>query len=241
MQRKQLLRVFVPVLVVVLIVTGVLTWQGRGEPVFTPTRIPDATLIIDAGHGGEDGGAVSPSGVVESHINLAVAQRLKALMDLCGVKSVLLRESDISLHNAGCETLRQKKVSDLHNRVAAIEGTPNSILISIHQNTFQSKKYHGAQVFFGLNEDSLSLAQFAQDSLREGLDPENSRIPAQIPSSVYLMKHVTCPAILVECGFLSNPTEEQLLQTPAYQTKIAVSLACAYLNYQHTAKEGEIP
>lgn len=241
MGRKHIFQFFLPVLILILLVTGLLIRKGRRAPVFTPTRIPEATLVIDAGHGGEDGGAVSPSGVVESHINLAVAQRLKRLMDLCGVKAVMLRESDISLHDTDCETLRQKKVSDLHNRVSAIEETPNSILISIHQNTFQSKKYHGAQVFFGTNEDSLALAQFAQDSLREGLDPANSRVPAQIPSSVYLMKHITCPAILVECGFLSNPTEEGLLQTPSYQTKIAMSLTCAYLNYQHTAKEGEIP
>lgn len=241
MKKKGIYKIFLPAVALLFIAGGALIWQGRGRPVFVPARVPEATLVIDAGHGGEDGGAVSPSGVVESPINLAVAQRLKALMDLCGAKSVLLRESDISLHDAGCETLRQKKVSDLHNRVAAIEATPDSILISIHQNTFQNKKYHGAQVFFGLNEDSLSLAQFAQDSLRKGLDKENSRVPAQIPSSVYLMNHVTCPAILVECGFLSNPEEEQLLQTPAYQTKIALSLTCAYLNYQQTTREGELP
>lgn len=242
MKGTRISRTFFLVMMPVLIAASILIWRhSREVPTFLPNRPPDATLVIDAGHGGEDGGAVSPSGVVESHINLAVAQRLKALMDLCGVKSVLLRESDISLHDPGCETLRQKKVSDLHNRVAAIEETPNSILISIHQNTFQSKKYRGAQVFFGLNEDSIPLAQVAQDCLRAGLDQGNSRIPAQIPSSVYLMNHITCPAVLVECGFLSNPAEEQLLQTAEYQTRIAVSLTCAYLNYQQTIREGEKP
>lgn len=229
------------VILLLIAVSLLIWWQGRGVPVFLPSRTPNATMVIDAGHGGEDGGAVSPSGVIESHINLAVAQRLKAMMDLCGATSVLLRESDISLHDSGCETLRQKKVSDLHNRVSAIEETPDAILISIHQNTFPNKKYHGAQVFFGRNGESLPLAQMAQEALRAGLDGENTRVPAQIPNSVYLMNHITCPAILVECGFLSNPEEEQLLQRPEYQTKIALSLACAYLNYQQTTQEGEIP
>lgn len=242
MKRTRIPRTFFLAITPALILALVLFWRhSRGVPTFLPDRVPNATLVIDAGHGGEDGGAVSPSGIVESHINLTVAQRLKALMDLFGLKSVLLRESDISLHDPGCETLRQKKVSDLHNRVKIIEEMPDSILISIHQNTFQSKRYHGAQVFFGLNEDSLSFAQAAQDCLRAGLDRGNSRVPAQAPSSVYLMNHITCPAILVECGFLSNPAEEQLLQTSEYQTRIALSLACAYLNYQQIKREGEIP
>ncbi len=239
MKKNGTRKIVLAILVFALTLTGIGIWQGRGETALSPARIPEATLVIDAGHGGEDGGAVSPSGVVESHINLAVALRLKAMADLCGVESILLRDSDVSLHDANCETLRQKKVSDLHNRVAMIEETPNAVLISIHQNTFQSQKYHGAQVFFGLNGDSLALAEVAQDRLRTGLDPENGRVPTQIPSSVYLMNHITCPAILVECGFLSNPTEEALLQTQEYQTKLAVALTSAYLNYQQTAKEGK--
>lgn len=241
MRKKWLQRTASFLLVSALAFVGIHIWHGRVESAFSPSRLPAATLVIDAGHGGEDGGAVSPGGVVESHINLAVALRLKAMTDLCGVESVLLRDSDVSLHDANCETLRQKKVSDLHNRVAMIEETPNAVLISIHQNTFQSQKYHGAQVFFGLNGDSLALAEVAQDRLRTGLDPENGRVPTQIPSSVYLMNHITCPAILVECGFLSNPTEEALLQTQEYQTKLAVALTSAYLNYQQTAKEGKTP
>ena len=241
MKKNGTRKIVLAILVFALTLTGIGIWQGRGETALSPARIPEATLVIDAGHGGEDGGAVSPSGVVESHINLAVALRLKAMADLCGVESILLRDSDVSLHDANCETLRQKKVSDLHNRVAMIEETPNAVLISIHQNTFQSQKYHGAQVFFGLNGDSLALAEVAQDRLRTGLDPENGRVPTQIPSSVYLMNHITCPAILVECGFLSNPTEEALLQTQEYQTKLAVALTSAYLNYQQTAKEGKTP
>lgn len=240
MTTRHIKRICIPALALAVLFGAARYWQGRDTPVFSPARMPEAVLIIDAGHGGEDGGAVSPSGVVESHINLAVALRLRALMDLYGAPSILLRDSDISLHDSTAETLRQKKVSDLHNRVDTIEGVPNAVLISVHQNIFQSSKYHGAQVFFGLNEESLTLAQVAQDTLREALDPGNHRTPSKIPSSVYLMNHISCPAILVECGFLSNPQEEALLQTSNYQTKLAAALTSAYLTYQSTEK-GETP
>lgn len=211
--------------------------QGRGAPVFAYTRAPGNTLIIDAGHGGEDGGAVSISGVPESGINLAITLKLDYLMGLYGVDTKVLRTTDISLHDSSAATLREKKVSDLHNRVAMIEGTPNATLISIHQNTFQSAKYHGAQVFFTNGEISLPFAALMQETLKNTLDPSNARVPTKIPDSVYLMNHITCRAILVECGFLSNAEEDIRLQSGAYQTKIALALAGAYLQFT----EGELP
>ena len=170
----------------------------------------------------------------ESVINLAVVQKLDQLLGFYGVAPVLLRDSDVSLHDPSASTLREKKVSDLHNRVAAIEATENATLISIHQNTFPDPAYHGAQVFFRPGEDSRALALLVQDSLR-ALDPANKRIPAKIPDTVYLMKHITCPAVLVECGFLSNAGEEERLRSGGYQTKLALCVAGAWL------RSGEIP
>ena len=237
--KKKVLSRSITALVLIGAVFFVHSQKGREVPTFSPLESTHSTLIIDAGHGGEDGGAVSASGTVESHINLAVALRLKAFSDLLGTNAILLRDSDISLHDSGCETLRQKKVSDLRNRVEAIENTPNAVLMSIHQNTFQNPKYSGAQVFFGTNPDSLSFAEITQSTLKS-LNPQNVRIPAQIPSSVYLMNHISCPAILVECGFLSNPDEDALLQTPEYQTKLAMAMAGAYITYsQQNLHEGE--
>lgn len=204
-----------------------------------PARFFGETVVIDAGHGGEDGGAVSVSGAVESHINLAIALRLDALLGLYGVNTVLLRSSDISLHDPEASTLREKKVSDLHNRVAAIEALENPTLISIHQNTYPSERYHGAQVFYANGELSLPLAQLTQTTLRETLDPENDRQPAAVAENVYLMNHISCRAILVECGFLSNVQEDLLLQSPEYQTKLAAALAGAYLSDQQMNREGE--
>ncbi len=225
--------------IVLTILGGILAWNilmtldSEGEvAVFSPVRHSDEILIIDAGHGGEDGGAVSLTGKSESNINLAIALKLDQIMGLYGIEPVLLREEDISLHDDSAQTIREKKVSDLHNRVAMVEGVEGATLISIHQNSFQLEKYHGAQVFYANGEVTLPLAQLTQETLAEVLDPENNRVPAEISDSVYLMNNITCPAILVECGFLSNVAEEQLLLTPEYQTKIAAALGASWLQYQ---------
>lgn len=218
-------------------------WNGSAvETMARPERFRASTVVIDAGHGGEDGGAVSPAGNVESMVNLGIAKRLDQLLGLFGVDVVMLRTEDISLHDPTAETLRQKKVSDLKNRVAAINAIPNASLISIHQNTYAgSSKYHGAQVFYTNPDLTLPFARYAQETLRAALDPANERSATKISDSVYLMKNISCRAILVECGFLSNPTEDALLQTDGYQTKIAAALAGAYLSYQETTAERELP
>lgn len=218
-------------------------WNGFEVSVLArPLRFSQATVVIDAGHGGEDGGAVSPAGNIESFVNLAIAKRLDAVLGLYGVDVVMLRTEDVSLHDPESSTIRQKKVSDLHNRVKRIESIPNATVISIHQNTYEgSSRYHGAQVFYTNNDLTLSFAQFTQEILRLVLDPENNRQATEIPDTVYLMNHITCPAILVECGFLSNPSEDALLQTSGYQTKIAIALAGAYLGYGDVKMEGESP
>ena len=197
-----------------------------------PTRLPGRQLILDAGHGGEDGGAVSVTGVPESGVNLEIVRKLDALFGFCGVAPILLRSEDVSLHDPNADTLRKKKVSDLHNRVAAIEAVENALVISIHQNTFPDPAYHGAQVFYREEEESMALAAAIQTSLRKGIDPENGREPSKIADTVYLMKHITCPAVLIECGFLSNAQEEAKLRQGGYQTQIGLCIASAVLQYE---------
>ena len=215
------------------LLVGFLLW--RPELPFAPTMTTPAqsevTVVIDAGHGGEDGGAVSPSGAVESSINLEIALRLDAVLGLYGVDTALLRTEDVSLHDPGAQTLREKKASDLRNRAELVAAVPNALLVSIHQNTYQgSNRYHGAQVFYADAASSQPLAEHVQEILRTALDPGNTRQAAKLPGSVYLMEHVSCPAVLVECGFLSNPEEELLLKTSEYQTKLAAALAGALLS-----------
>lgn len=201
-------------------------------------RMPRQVLIIDPGHGGEDGGAVSVSGQKESDLNLAIARRLDQLMGFYGVQTLMTREDDRSIHDASATTIREKKVSDLHNRVALVNGVEGGTLISIHQNTFPSPKSHGTQVFYADETRSRPLAQGIQDLVRDRLDSSNTRQAHQIPASVYLMNHITCRAVLVECGFLTNPEEDILLQDGTYQRKLAMVLGTGYLQYGDT-QEGE--
>lgn len=179
-------------------------------------------LIIDAGHGGEDGGAVASDGTVESGINLAIALQIEKVAQLSGWETVMTRRQDISIHDPDCETLRQKKVSDLKNRAALCANTGNGILISIHQNSLpQSPSVHGAQVFYNGEPGSQELAQAIQDNLNSFINYDSPKAPKAISSDIYLMENAQCPAILVECGFLSNRDETINLKNEKYQKKIS--------------------
>ena len=188
------------------------------------------TLILDAGHGGEDGGASTASGEKESNINLAIVLKTKALMAFLGVEPQLTRDTDISIHSDGAETIRQKKVSDLKNRVAMVESISNAILISVHQNHFTDSRYSGFQVFYNNGDANQQWGENTQAVLQQVLNPGNDRKAKPIPDGLYLFDHISCPAILVECGFLSNAEEAALLSTDVYQRKIAIALAGAYFN-----------
>lgn len=187
------------------------------------------TLILDAGHGGEDGGAVSSTGIPESQINLSIVQNMDSILGFYGTVPILLRNEDISLHDPESATLREKKVSDLKNRVARVEEVPHDALISIHQNTYQDNRYHGGQTFYAPTDGSQVLAQHIQTALKKTLQPDNNRECKPIPDTVYLMNHVSCPAVLVECGFLTNKEEELQLLNPSYQRKLAIVLSAAWL------------
>lgn len=187
-------------------------------------------IIIDAGHGGEDGGATGISGSSESMLNLEIALRLEQLLSFCGFDTLMIRATDISVYTGDCETLSEKKVSDLKNRVQLVNGVPSGILVSIHQNHFPQEKYAGAQVFYAKTTSSRVLAEEIQSALRTALDPNNRRQCKQA-SSVYLMENIHCPGVLVECGFLSNSREEALLLRPQYQKKIVCAVTGALCQY----------
>lgn len=235
-------RLFGSAAVLVLTALGLTAALGyfcrQSTPVIAPSSVrPVRPLILDAGHGGEDGGAVSPSGTVESRINLAVVLKLDDVLGLYGAPHMLLRREDISLHDPEADTLREKKVSDLKNRVAAITATEGGTLLSIHQNSYPDSRYHGTQVFYAPTEGSQDLARHIQAAIRAALQPENSRECKQIPDTVYLMNHIDCPAVLVECGFLTNPEEEAMLCEESYQKKLTAVLAAAWLTAPETGED----
>ena len=183
-------------------------------------------VVIDAGHGGEDGGASSPGGVLESGLNLQFALRMHDLLQFAGVETVMLRETDTALYSDGCSGIAEKKVSDLKNRVLLTNQLPNAVLLSVHQNFFTESKYRGAQVFYAKTDGSRELAERLQDALRTNVDPDNHR-QVKPSQGVYLMEHVNGTAVLVECGFLSNAAETALLQDEGYQQRLSAAVCGA--------------
>ena len=189
-------------------------------------------LVIDAGHGGEDGGTTGAAGTAEDDVNLAIARRLEAMLTLLGCQTRMTRTDSDSLATEG-ETVRARKQSDLRNRAAMVNGYPDAILVSIHQNHFPDPKYDGAQVF--CTKEAAELAKAMQSALTEALAP-HSRRTAKTASGVYLMEHINCPGLLIECGFLSNPAEEQRLRTAEHQKRLAAVMAAVLARFA----DGEI-
>lgn len=200
-------------------------WGSRTVTVITESMpiIRDQCIIIDAGHGGVDGGATSYSGVLESAYNLSIAKRLNDLMQFMGYHTKMVRTEDISVYTAG-ESIAQKKSSDLKERVRMVNEEENGLLISIHQNHYSDERYKGAQVFYAKTNRSQELAKTLQSAFAATINPGSKREIKKC-SGVYLMEHIKRPGVLVECGFLSNPSEDALLKTPEYQKKISCVIA----------------
>lgn len=186
-------------------------------------------IVIDPGHGGEDGGAVSCSGLPESTYNLEIALRLNDLMNLLGYDTKMTRTTDISIYTKG-ETLAQKKASDLKERVRIINETDGALLLSIHQNKFPDERYRGAQVFYADSEDSKRIAEQLQVAFMENENIKSER-KAKKCEDVYLMKHIYCPGVLIECGFLSNVSDEAKLRSPEYQKELSSVIAVTIGQY----------
>ena len=210
-----------------------LLWAGLSpeQAVFAPqTDGVPVTFVVDAGHGGEDGGAVSAEGVMESQVNLEVALRLNDLLRFTGQKTAMIRRSDTAICDAGLDTIRARKASDIRNRVALVNNSENAVLLSIHQNSLPSSpETHGAQVFWNRAEGAETLARVVQDALNGAINTERAKQPKRIPDTIYLMKHVEAPAVLVECGFLSNAAETAWLQEPSHQRKLAAAITAGCL------------
>ena len=187
------------------------------------------TVVIDAGHGGMDGGATSCTGVLESRINLEVSLRVNDLLQLMGYHTAMIRTDDSSVDTEG-SSIAQRKASDLKNRVRMVHQADHPLLISIHQNQFSDRKYDGAQVFYAQTPSSQTLAQALQSTLVEKLNP-GSRRKCKQADGVYLMQHIDCPGILIECGFLSNPAEEARLRSEGYQKQLACVIVDAVADF----------
>lgn len=200
-------------------------WGNRAISVLSQ-MVPherDHTIVIDAGHGGMDGGATSCSGKLESSYNLEIALRLDDLLHLLGYDTEMIRTTDRSIDVQG-ETIAAKKISDLKERVRIVNETENAVLVSIHQNTFSDSRYSGAQVFYATSGESKTLAENLQSAFCSSINPGSNR-KCKKADGIYLMQNIDCTGILVECGFLSNVQEEAKLSSADYQQKLCCVIA----------------
>lgn len=190
------------------------------------------TIIVDAGHGGIDGGAVGADGTVEKGINLSISKQLEQMLTAMGYQVVMTRTEDTLIGDNSAKTVREQKVSDIKRRLEITEKYDNALLISIHQNKYSVEKYYGAQVFYSPNgEQSKQLAELIQQSVVSRLQPENERAIKASGKEIYLLYHSQIPSVMVECGFLSNRAELQKLKDEDYQKQMSFSIACAILDY----------
>ncbi len=189
-------------------------------------------IVLDPGHGGEDGGASSGSGALEKDINLAIALELKKDLERNFFEVILTRDGDYAIGDLSLSTVSQRKRSDILARVQMVEESGDCILISIHQNHFTEAQYSGAQMFYSPNHpDSKALAEAIRQSVAGSLQPENHRETKEAESSIFLLSNVHVPSVLVECGFLSNPQEAAKLCDEAYQKDMAAAIYNGLIDY----------
>ncbi len=215
-------------LTLVFIIVFFLVLSLNMASVTTTSVLVDAgeVIIVDAGHGGEDGGTQSSAGVLEKDINLSISLKLGNLLRLMGYTVVYTRSDDTLHYGSDAVKQRQKKVSDIHHRMKIIETYPESIFLSIHQNHFSESKYYGAQVFYSKNNTySKTIAESIQTNIRNLTQPENERQVKQSGTDIYLLYNAISPAVMVECGFLSNAGEALRLSDSDYQKKISLAIA----------------
>lgn len=194
--------------------------------------ITQKTVIVDAGHGGDDGGAIGIDGTVEKDINLDIALKLEKILKFYGFNVIMTRTQDVMTCDDGLDSLRKRKISDIHNRFELMRKNPDAIFISVHQNKFEDSSQHGTQVFYsGNDERSKELAEAIQTSVTLTLQRKNDRVVKKSGSGIYLLYHAKIPAVLVECGFISNSDEVKKLEDESYRMKLAILIADGLLKY----------
>ena len=223
------LRKLITIIIIALLAAALIFFTARlnAHKIGAFSDKNEYTLVIDPGHGGIDGGAIAESGAEESDINLKISLKMQALSAFLGQNCVMTRETDT-------DNSQGEKYSEHYNLVKRAEltnSTPNAVLISVHQNNYPSPLVKGAEVMYSLNDKSRELGLITQDNLVTYLDTENRRVAHPAPDSLLLTSSVNCPAILVECGFMSNSDEAEKLASDEYETKLAVVLISSYIQF----------
>ncbi|NLC87785.1 MAG: N-acetylmuramoyl-L-alanine amidase CwlD [Clostridiaceae bacterium] len=219
---------------ILLIATFTFSMQTfENEKTISTVALPvsNKVIVIDAGHGKPDEGAQSSNGTTEAETNLKIALKLQTLLEQSGATVILTRSDEEAIYDLDSKTLRQKKISDIHNRVKIGNESKADIFVSIHLNKIPQQQYFGWQCFYKeKDESSIRLAKSLQENLNESIQKENKRVAMKL-ENVYIMKHVEIPISIVECGFLSNPEEEKLLLEDSYQDKLAWGIYNGIIDY----------
>ena len=221
-KRKRILIIFSIIFISIYVSVLEINYRNDLKVVETVSvPVSNKVIVVDAGHGTPDEGAESSNGTTEAEINLKIALKLQKLLEQSGTTVILTRSDENGIYESNSDSIREKKISDMHNRVTIGNESGADIFISIHLNKINESQYDGWQTFYKKgSEESKSLAEYIQESLNNSMQRENNRIPAML-NSIYLMKNIEIPICLVECGFLSNQEEEQLLLTDEYQERLA--------------------
>lgn len=228
---KKVFICFIALIIVVAVSMSVLVDSGiLFKGVFGNKIDNKKTIIVDAGHGGFDGGAVAGDGTPEKDINLSIAKNLKGFLELFGFNVIMTRESDVSTESN--KEIKNKKLSDLQNRLKLMSENSDAIFVSIHLNKFTTSNVNGAQTFYSQKtEKSEMLAKNIHNNIIEKLQPNNEREIKKGTKNIYLLKNAECPAVIVECGFLSNNEDLKKLKDKNYQSMMAFCIFCGIMDY----------
>lgn len=229
MNKKKLL---ILVILIIILIISIYTLRNNKETIQTVSLpVSGKTIVLDAGHGQPDSGAENSTGLTEESINLIITKKVQSLLEQSGCKVVLTRSDENGIYDLDSKTLREKKVSDIKNRVKIGNESSADAFISIHLNKIEQSQYYGWQTFFKTNnEKSEQLAKSIQQELNSSIQRENKREALKITGK-YIIEHVEIPITIVECGFLSNPEEAELLQKDEYQSKLAWGIYNGIMDY----------
>ena len=226
-KRYSTLRMIIPIVVLAGLTLFLAHALGKKQDT-AATAGTNTTLVIDPGHGGIDSGAVGIDGTRESDLNLAIALKLRAMAELYGLDNTLLRQDDSSL----CDKENYSEHRDLEHRTELTSAVLNPVYISIHQNDYPTAQPRGSQVIYADGEESREFGVITHANLLSALYPQSRRVAEPATKKLYILSHLSCPAILVECGFISNAIDLENLKKPGYQISLAAVLLGSYLQYR---------
>ena len=230
--KKKILKIVLTVFLVIFVFAFTLNKKENNDYIETVSLpISGRTIVVDAGHGVPDEGAEAADGTTEAETNLKIALKLQNLLEQSGCTVILTRSDENAIYDIDSQTLRQKKISDIRNRVKIGNESSADIFVSIHLNKIPQQQYDGWQTFYNKNSEAgRKLATSIQNNLNEAIQKENKRVASKI-ENIYIINNVEIPTTIVECGFLSNPEEEKNLLDDSYQNRLAWGIYNGIINY----------